>query len=56
MEQMISSSNVGVKINEWYKYIRLFSVPDSEILKAEVEEEIRHMKEDQDLLLYYSLM
>lgn len=56
LEQMISSSKVGVKINEWYKYIRLFSVPDSEILKAEVEEEIRHMKEDQDLLLYYSLM
>ncbi|MEC4030177.1 aspartate phosphatase [Bacillus subtilis] len=56
MEQMISSSKVGVKINEWYKYIRLFSVPDSEILKAEIEEEIRHMKEDQDLLLYYSLM
>ncbi|KAF1680005.1 MULTISPECIES: Rap family tetratricopeptide repeat protein [Bacillus] len=56
MEQMISSSKVGVKINEWYKYIRLFSVPDSEILKSEVEEEIRYMKEDQDLLLYYSLM
>ncbi|NTU25521.1 tetratricopeptide repeat protein [Bacillus tequilensis] len=56
MEQMISSSKVGVKINEWYKYIRLFSVPDSELLKAEVEKEIRYMKEDQDLLLYYSLM
>lgn len=26
------------------------------MLKAEVEEEIRHIKEDQDLLLYYSLM
>lgn len=56
MEQLIPSFTVGVKINEWYKYIRMFAVPDAEILKAEVEEEIKYMKEDQDLLLYYSLM
>ncbi len=54
MEQMISSSRVGVKINEWYKYIRMFAIPDSEILKAEVEEEIKQMEEDQDIIILFS--
>ena len=34
----------------------MFSVPDAEVLKSEVEQEINAMEENQDLLLYYSLM
>ncbi len=56
MDQVLPSSHVGVKINEWYKMIRQFSVPDAEILKAEVENEIKEMEEDEYLLIYYSLM
>ena len=39
----VLSSHVGMKINEWYRMIRQFSVPDAEILKAEVEAEIEQM-------------
>ncbi|MED4811176.1 tetratricopeptide repeat protein [Bacillus atrophaeus] len=53
---IISSSAVGEKINEWYMYIRKFSIPDAEYLRREVKEELDQMEEDQDLLLYYSLM
>ncbi|NER69222.1 aspartate phosphatase, partial [Bacillus velezensis] len=56
MSSVLPSSEVGVKINEWYKMIRLFSVPDAEILKAEVEQEINEMEEDEYLLIYYTLM
>ncbi|CAI6224932.1 hypothetical protein NRS6116_01435 [Bacillus subtilis] len=56
MNPVLPSSHVGVKITEWYKMIRQFSVPDAEILKAEVEREIKQMEEDEYLLIYYSLM
>lgn len=53
---VIPSSAVGQKINEWYRYIRTFSVPDAEVLKAEIQQELKHMQHDSNLLLYYSLM
>ncbi|MDO3661675.1 response regulator aspartate phosphatase RapC [Bacillus sp. C28GYM-DRY-1] len=53
---VIPSSAVGQKINEWYKYIRTFSVPDAEVLKAEIQQELKYMQHDSNLLLYYSLM
>lgn len=56
MKQTIPSSYVGLKINEWYTHIRQFHVAEAERVKLGVEREIEDMEEDQDLLLYYSLM
>ncbi|MCY9061343.1 tetratricopeptide repeat protein [Bacillus inaquosorum] len=56
MTGVISSSSIGEKINEWYMYIRRFSIPDAEYLRREIKQELDQMEEDQDLHLYYSLM
>ncbi|CAF1786460.1 MULTISPECIES: Rap family tetratricopeptide repeat protein [Bacillus subtilis group] len=53
MATYIPSSSVGMKINEWYKHIKKFDILEAKRLKAEVESEI---EENQDLLLYYSLV
>nr|MDH3176861.1 hypothetical protein [Bacillus pumilus] len=56
MAHKIPSSEVGVKINQWYTHICKFEVEQANDMKRLVEEEIHEMEEDQDLLLYYSLM
>lgn len=56
MAHKIPSSEVGVKINQWYTHICKFEVEQANGMKRLVEEEIHDMEEDQDLLLYYSLM
>ncbi|MEL4011411.1 tetratricopeptide repeat protein [Bacillus velezensis] len=56
MASILSSSAVGEKINEWYMYIRRFSIPDAEYLRREIKEELAGLEDDQDLHLYYSLM
>ncbi|MFS0654823.1 tetratricopeptide repeat protein [Bacillus sp. 179-C3.3 HS] len=56
MAHKIPSSEVGVKINQWYTHICKFEVEQAKEMKQIVEEEIYEMEEDQDLLLYYSLI
>ncbi|MEW6978069.1 hypothetical protein QQS15_03080 [Bacillus pumilus] len=47
---------MGLKINEWYYHIQRFNVPDAEAYKEEIKSMLDHMEENQDLLLYFSLM
>ncbi|PCK21388.1 aspartate phosphatase [Bacillus pumilus] len=55
MERVLSS-HVGLKINEWYYHIQRFNVPDAEAYKEEIKSMLDYMEENQDLLLYFSLM
>ncbi|WP_338594635.1 Rap family tetratricopeptide repeat protein [Bacillus safensis] len=55
MEKVLSS-HVGLKINEWYYHIQRFNVPDAEAYKEEIKSMLDRMEENQDLLLYFSLM
>ncbi|MDE0641905.1 tetratricopeptide repeat protein [Bacillus sp. CNPSo 3703] len=52
----VLSSHVGLKINEWYYHIQRFIVPDAEAYKEEIKSMLDDMEENQDLLLYFSLM
>ncbi|MCY8979017.1 Rap family tetratricopeptide repeat protein [Bacillus halotolerans] len=56
MRAKIPSEEVAVKLNEWYKHIRAFEADQAEALKQEIEYELEDMEENQDLLLYFSLM
>ncbi|MGV2912006.1 tetratricopeptide repeat protein, partial [Bacillus safensis] len=56
MKLKLSSPQVGIKINEWYRQICGFHVMKAEKLKAEIEQEILEMEQDQNLLLFYQLM
>ncbi|MCY9136064.1 RapJ protein [Bacillus atrophaeus] len=55
-EQKIPSAIVGNKLNQWYRLIREFEVSEAEALKLAVKEELDMMEENQDLLLYFSLL
>lgn len=56
--------NVSVKgneqitrlLNEWYFEIRARHVTNAQRLKAEIDTMIHSIEEDQNLLLYYSLL
>lgn len=56
MRAKIPSEEVAVKLNEWYKLIRAFEADQAEALKQEIEYDLEDMEENQDLLLYFSLM
>ncbi|WP_342503175.1 Rap family tetratricopeptide repeat protein [Bacillus sp. FSL K6-1000] len=56
MAKIIPSSDIGVKINKWYELIRRFDSEQAEQLKQEIRTSLDSMEEDQNLLLYFSLM
>lgn len=51
-----SAESVAAKLNEWYSYIRKNKVEEAEFLKNEISSILDEMEENQDVLLYYSLL
>ncbi len=56
MKVMVSSSEMTNLLNSWYAMIRDRNVEKALKLKEEIDEKINHMEENQNLLLYYSLL
>ncbi|KAA6453472.1 response regulator aspartate phosphatase [Bacillus swezeyi] len=56
MKQKIPSEYVAAKLNDWYNAIRKNLVAASESLKADILNDFQDMEENQDVLLYYSLL
>ena len=54
MKQKIPSENIAIKINDWYSMIRRNQVTDAEFIKAEIQQELEEMEENQTVLWYYS--
>jgi tetratricopeptide (TPR) repeat protein len=51
-----SAESVAAKLNEWYSFIRKNKVEEAEYLKNEIFLILDEMEENQDVLLYYSLL
>ncbi|MGP4081481.1 response regulator aspartate phosphatase [Pseudalkalibacillus sp. R45] len=56
MDVMVSSNEMTDLLNSWYVEIRDRNVEKATSLKEEIDEKINNMEENQNLLLYYSLL
>lgn len=56
VKQLISSETVATKLNDWYAFIRKNQVSKAQHIKTQIETELDLMEEDQNVLLYYSLL
>lgn len=52
----ISSIDVADQLNEWYKAILDYDIEKSHALQNKIKNMFQHMEEDQNVLLYYSLL
>ncbi|AVB11397.1 RapH N-terminal domain-containing protein [Bacillus velezensis] len=55
-DQIIPYDLVATKMNHWYNMIKMDWESRANRMKEEVEKELQHMEENQDVLVYYSLL
>lgn len=54
--EQLSSIDVAEKMNEWYLAIQNYDLSRAHQLKEEVDQQLKDMEQNQDVLLYYSLL
>lgn len=54
--QAQTNEQIMQMLNEWYIEIRARRLRNAHLLKTEIDKKIKNMEEDQNLLLYYSLL
>ncbi|WP_035350911.1 hypothetical protein [Fictibacillus gelatini] len=55
-KNQISEHYMANLLNKWYLHMRSHEVEQAENVKKEIDEKLPNMEENQDLLLYYSLL
>ncbi|MCY8001081.1 DUF2225 domain-containing protein [Bacillus haynesii] len=56
MEVKLASEKVAKMLNQWYGMIKRHQITEAIALKEEIQSLIKHMSEDQNLLLYFNLL
>ncbi|MFT0804199.1 tetratricopeptide repeat protein, partial [Bacillus swezeyi] len=55
-ESVIPYDLVATKMNFWYSRIKNNDIGNAEKVRREIQQEINQMEENQDCLIYYSLL
>ncbi|MFT0804196.1 tetratricopeptide repeat protein, partial [Bacillus swezeyi] len=55
-ESVIPYDLVATKMNFWYSRIKNNDIGNAEKVRREIQREINQMEENQDVLIYYSLL
>lgn len=55
-ELKLSSIDAAEEMNNWYKAIQDYDLPKSRLLQNKIKTILQNMEEDQNVLLYYSLL
>jgi tetratricopeptide (TPR) repeat protein len=53
---VITKQEITKLLNDWYQEMRVCHVIKAKMLKEEIDEKINRIEEDQDVLIYYSLL
>ncbi|UOY86779.1 hypothetical protein [Bacillus glycinifermentans] len=54
--EKIAYEKMGQRINDWYKIIKQNDIPKAIEMRDKIKENLPHMEENQDVLIYFNLI